>query len=442
MGAQTGTFPSSVRLSVIPAAVLAAVPAAVSAGVMWWLITSGRWSLFGIWTLDSTTGHSTGFGDLAFITASADCFTAESAGVPVDMDTCDPYGRPFSPYGIIPGRFLSLFGLGFEQNSILGFALALIWVALAFGVAFQVVRSWNAARTELAVALTAITLFTVSPAAMLAVERGTLDILVAALAATGLLGFAGGGRVRHSVSTVLLFTSVTIKYFAVGVFVPFFAPRRWSIIASAGALATLVFLLMNLDNLRLAQEIAQADTQSTSRIMFSSTTGIITFLVEDPTAFFPPADQFLNSTAINVVGIVLFAAVTTALTLLLHRFVQPDTIPRTSWYLIVGGGFALAIPYFLGPSNDYRLVLLLIPLAGLLVWIGRGIEAPLRITLWVVVGAAVVAGLTGASMQPNEFGFILPKAIIIFGDAALATVLAFGVALFLQAWIPRKRVNT
>jgi len=32
----------------------------------------------------------------------------------------------------------------------------------------------------------------------------------------------------------------------------------------------------------------------------------------------------------------------------------------------------------------------------------------------------------------------LPKAVIIFGDAALALSLAFGVALFINAWLPKR----
>jgi hypothetical protein len=56
----------------------------------------------------------------------------------------------------------------------------------------------------------------------------------------------------------------------------------------------------------------------------------------------------------------------------------------------------------------------------------------------VVAGATVIAALTGSSMQPNEFGFILPKSVVILGDAALATSLAFGVALFIHAWLPKK----
>ena len=431
MGAQTRTSQSFTTA-------LAAIPALLTASVLWWLIDTGKWNLFGIWTLDSTTGGKTGFGDLAFITAAASCYTAESAGSTVDFDACDPYGRPFSPYGIIPGRFLAFFNIGFDQNTLLGVLLAGVWVVLVFGLALRVTRNWSASRVELAIAIFVISALAISPTAMLAIERGTLDILVAALAALGLIGFSSGGAVRHTGSAFLLFLSVIIKYFAIGVFAPFFAPRRWSVIALIGATATLAFLLINFDNLRSAQEIAQADTQSTTRIMFSSTTGIITFLVEDPNAFFPPANQILNSTLIQFTAIGIFLLIVVAFVVQLARKLSSNSVPTVSWFLIVGGSFALTIPYFLGPSNDYRLVFLLLPLTGILMWIGQVTPREIRNTLWVVAGATVIAALTGSSMQPNEFGFILPKSVVILGDAALATSLAFGVALFIHSWLPRK----
>lgn len=421
---------------------LAAIPALTTLITLWWLISSGRWNLFGIWTLDSTTGAATGFGDLAFITATADCFNADSAVNPIDFDTCDPYGRPFTPYGIIPGRFLAFFNLGFEQNTILGIALAGFWVALVFWLTYRTLLNWTASTIQLSMALIAITLFAVSPTALLAVERGTLDILVTAFAAIGLLAFATRSTLKHVGGAVLLFLSVILKYFAVGVFAPFFAPKRWSITATIATAVTAVFMLFNLDNLRTAQEIAQADTLSTSRIMFSSTTGLVTLLVDDPLAFNPPADQELNSTLIGLSGFVIFAILVALLTFILTKAMNSqgkrEPIPSPPWFFIVGGSFALTIPYFLGPSNDYRLVVLLIPLAGLLMWIGQKPALPLRITLWIMVAATTIAGLTGSAMKPNEFGFIVPKSVIVFGDAALATTLAFGVALFLYAWLPRK----
>jgi hypothetical protein len=188
--------------------------------------------------------------------------------------------------------------------------------------------------------------------------------------------------------------------------------------------------------------------------MFSSTTGLVTLLVQDPLAFNPPVEQVLNLTMLAVISAALFAIIVIALTLVLRKS-QSESItgheitdnshtnsaPQESWLLIVGGTFALTIPYFLGASNDYRLVVLLLPLAGLLIWIRYSPGKILEITLWILVGATALSALTGAAMIPNESGFILPKLIVVVGDAALATILAFGVALFVNAWLPNKKVS-
>jgi len=84
---------------------------------------------------------------------------------------------------------------------------------------------------------------------------------------------------------------------------------------------------------------------------------------------------------------------------------------------------------------------LLLPLSGLLIWITHIPKQNLRITLWIMVAATTITALTGAAMIPNENGFILPKFFLILGDAALATILAFGIALFVHAWLPSKKVS-
>lgn len=114
--------------------------------------------------------------------------------------------------------------------------------------------------------------------------------------------------------------------------------------------------------------------------------------------------------------------------------------PQTSWLLIVGGTFALTIPYLIGSSYDYRLIVLIVPLTGFLLWLKTSPALSLRITLWVLIAATSLAVMTSASMAINEYGFIVPKFLIVCGDAALATVLAFGVALFINGWLPRSKV--
>ena len=65
---------------------------------------------------------------------------------------------------------------------------------------------------------------------------------------------------------------------------------------------------------------------------------------------------------------------------------------------------------------------------GFLIWLGQDSNPALRVTLWTVATATTI---------PNESGFLLPKAMIIFGDTSLVLSVAFGVALFINAWLPK-----
>jgi hypothetical protein len=409
------------------------LPAAITAGMLWWLIPSGGWKIFGIWTEPSVIGWSTGFADLAYITATADCMSAGT-----DIATCDPYGRPFTPYTVIPSSVLRALGLGLQQTGVLGVGLAVIWVALVGALSLLVVTRWHRGGASGAVgliaALAAITLLAISPAVLLGVERGTVDILIAALAAAGLLLFArpASGAVTKTVGAIALLIASILKYFAVGVFAVFLAPRRWSWIGAAAGAATIVFLIWNFEDLLVAQGTARSTIVSTTRIMFSSTTGIVTWLVPDPLAFTPPANQVLNPTLLKAVGALIFLALIALFVALLHKSQTSNKqIDDASWYLIVGGSFILAVPYLLGESNDYRLLFLLLPLTGILIWIGQG--GPQRL-LWPMVAALVFSCLTGSSMITNDFGFIIPKGVLIVGDITLAVGLAFGVAVWCWAW--------
>lgn len=409
------------------------LPAAITAGMLWWLIPSGQWKIFGIWTVPSVIGWNTGFADLAYLTATADCM-----GAGTDITTCDPYGRPFTPYTVIPSSVLRAIGLGLQQTGVLGVGLAAIWVALVGALSMLVVTRWHRGGASGAVgrvaALAAITLLASSPAVLLGVERGTVDILIAALAAAGLLLFArpASGPATKIAAAIALFIASILKYFAVGVFAVFLAPKRWSWIAAAAGAATIVFLIWNFDDLLLAQGAARSNVMSTTRIMFSSTTGIVTWLVEDPSAFNPPEGQVLNSTLLKVIGALIFVALVALLTALLHKNKTSITLTDgPAWYLIVGGTFILALPYLIGDSNDYRLLFLLLPLTGILIWIGQG--GPQRL-LWPIVAALVFSCLTGSSMITNDAGFIIPKGVLIIGDITLAVGLAFGVAVWCWAW--------
>ena len=156
-----------------PALIAALLPPAITTIMLWWLISSGSWKIFGIWTVPSVFGGNTGFADLAYITATADCMSAGT-----DIATCDPYGRPFTPYTVIPSSVLNALGLGLQQTGVLGVALAVIWVGLVGALSVLVVTRWRrdgaSGAAGLIAALAAITLLAISPSVLLGVERGTI----------------------------------------------------------------------------------------------------------------------------------------------------------------------------------------------------------------------------------------------------------------------------
>ncbi len=415
---------------------VAQIPPAIVGITMAWFITSGEWNLVGIWVEPSVTGWTTGFADLAYITATADCLRDGSA-----LATCDPYGRPFTPYSILPGSVLSVVGIGLQQTGALGVVLALVWVSLIGFVTNWLARRWQRGTALFAAALTSITVTGIAPTSLLAVERGTIDIAITATAGLGLLLMVHQPAIPHTLATgareffasAVLFIASIVKYFAVGLYAAFAAPRRWSLLPLISAAAAVMFLVINFGDLLIAREVSKSDLPSTTRILFSSTTGLVTVLTEDPYAFFPPEDQEIDMLSLRVIGALIVAVLAGISLVLLSRI--RTSIPEASWMLIVGGGFILVIPYFLGDSNDYRLIGLILPLAGLLRWIaGDRSESRLNF-LWIPVVLVVVTMLTGSSMIANEHGFILPKSAIVSGDLALAGVIGFVIAVWIDGWV-------
>jgi hypothetical protein len=420
---------------------LAQVPPALTAITAIWFISSGRWGLVGIWVEPSVIGWNTGFADLAYVTATADCLTQNLA-----LETCDPYGRPFTPYSIVPGSFLALLGMGLQQTGALGVLLALTWVMLIGIFSTWIAARWKGTAIAFTVALLALTITAIAPPSLLAIERGTIDIAITAVAAMGLLLFVRQPTkprsitqlLRQVVGAVLLFFVAIVKYFAVGVFAAFTAPRRWMLVPLISAAAAAIFLLLNFSDLLIAREVSKSDLPSTTRILFSSTTGLVTWLTEDPYAFFPAEGQSINMTGLRFIGALIVVAWVALFLTINARTRFTRSIPQSSWPLIAGGGFILVVPYFLGDSNDYRLIGLVLPLAGILIWLATSLGSKF---LWLPVVLIVVTMLTGSSMIANEYGFIIPKNILIIGDGALAGVIGFIIAIWISAWLPRSRTR-
>jgi len=412
---------------------IALIPAGIVALVLASFIASGNWQNFGIWPEPSIIGWTTGFADLANQTATADCLRNGT-----DITTCDPYGRAFQPYAVLPAQVLVALGLGVAQTGILGNSLAAVYVITIWFLARTIAQGWSRTILGLIAFLGLFTLAAVTPPVLLLVERGQLDILILALATAGLAAFAVHGKAAkplRAIGALGLFVSVAVKYFNLGVFAAFLAPRRWSWWAFAGFAASIAFLLVNLADVRTAQSTAGADGAATSRVMFGASTLFVTLSVADPLAFGPTPEQQLPMALFTAAGITILLAFSAAWWWW-FRVVNLPEPPGVTWYWMVGSAGSVGLPYLLGPSNDYRLVLLMPLLAAAGTWWGQGGPSGPLLAVAVLL---VLALATNAWMIPNPSGWALPEPAMIAGEMAISASLAFGLALLARQWTHHRR---
>jgi hypothetical protein len=381
--------------------------------------------MLGIWPEPSVIGWTTGFADLANQTATADCLRDGT-----NVTTCDPYGRPFQPYAVIPGALMAALGLGVQQTGLLGVGLFVVYVGTVWGLGFAIARVWSRSVWGLIVSLAALTLAAISPPALLIIERGQIEILILMFATVGLATFTNKHKWPRALGSIALAVSVITKYFNLGVFAAFLAPRRWSWWAAGGFAASAAFLFLNFSDVQLARDAAGASNAATSRVMFGASTALVTLIVDDPLAFSAALEQSVPATLFTALGMA-FLLTSTAVWWWTFRKTSVETAPDLSWYWIVGSVGAVALPYVLGPSNDYRLVLLLPALAGAAVWWGSGGPSAVVVPFG---GLLLLAFWTNAWMIPNPSGWILPEWAMLAGEIAISASLAFGLALLIGAW--------
>jgi hypothetical protein len=410
-------------------------PALVTATVVAWFMASGSWRLVGIWPLPAryvtdAPATLTSFADLAYLTAVADCMDQG-----VDFTVCDPYQRPFQPYGVVPGSLLNVLGIGLTDTGWLGTALAVTWVVLIGVLGVAIAARWRGAPAGLVAGLAALTVVGMSPPALLGIERGQIEVVIIALTGLGLGLVSSAARPIASIAGALaLFTTVVLKYLSIGALVAFLAPVRWRFWGLMAGAASMVFLALNLSDLEIARETARADLVSTTRGSFSSTTSIVSLLVADPLAFTVPPDQVIDEGSVRLGGAAIFLILMLLWWVILRRTsipIQVRALPDVTWNLIIGGGFVLIVPFFLGASHDYRLMFLALPLTGLLLWLGQPGVSP---AIWVMVALVTVATVPAASMIPNDANFIMPEPVVVIGDLAATALLAGIASLYIFGW--------
>jgi hypothetical protein len=172
-------------------------------------------NLFGVPPMPET------FGDLRAVTSGWDCLHRGLEFLPVNQ--CDPWGRPPSlpRLWLVPG----LLGLDQSFTDALGLLIATAFVLATL--------AWvgRSGFPETVVVL----LVLLSPAAMLGIERGNVDLVVFCLVATGLaaLGtYVDKGRVlAGALGAATLCLAAMLKFYPAFALVPLAVRTRWAIVA-------------------------------------------------------------------------------------------------------------------------------------------------------------------------------------------------------------------
>lgn len=396
------------------------------------LLTSNNWSLWGVEALPAKTPATVSFGDLANITATADCLANQ-----VPIDACDPYGRPFQPYVELPAQVLNFLGLGTSDTQVLGIALAAIFFVAITLTSLTVALHWKRSPPPLVIGQLLLALIAISPASMLAVERGQIEQLTLALVITALMAFASTARplIRYSGTVTSLLATAT-KYLSIGMFLPFIHREMFTKRNMPALLAILVsaeFVLISLPNVLLATETSGASNPQTTKSAFAVTTLLASLFSGENISYGPTAEVVENWNTITIASYTLFVLTVAIWSLALSREKVRElsrehrTSPTSiAWLFTLGGGGVLLFPYLLGNSHDYRLIFLIPLVAGALL-----LTSSKPISGAILAISAALAAMTSAAMVPLPNGFIWNTPALVIGDAALMITLAGIAALWL-----------
>ncbi len=419
----------------------ALLPLLIPGAIITWALAGNRWSLWGVEAMDAKTPSSTSFADLSNITATADCLRAGT-----DYTLCDPYGRPFQPYVVIPARILETLGLGTDSTGMLGWLLAMIFVLTLGFLGLVLARLWRGSKGGLIAAQFVLAGAAVTPPAMLAIERGQIEIIAFALAAVALVLLTMRSTLPNIIGAILGALTAWLKYFAIGLFAPFISRetfrRRSSIWAIAGLALGAMLLLISWNDITQAAAASRADLPATSKSQFGASALVSTIRSDSPIGYAPSPAVIEHWDSIRLAGIItVVVAVLIALALTKRPVVALAATPEVIPALLLGSAGILALPYVLGSSHDYRLIFLLIGLTATLAWISHS-RGPVRRLSQLLVVAVLLALATGASMTPTPNGFIWGKWALVVGDVALLFVLATSAAIWLRRLIYRSAAAT
>lgn len=333
---QSGARKSEYTLPLLPALVVLLVGA--------WAIAFDGFQYLGVEKAFGST-----FVDLRYLTATAECYRADS-NWSLMSPTCDPFGR-LNNY---PSPWVWLFAFSGVTEA---HTVAIAWTYLAIFSASIWLISWGAMRDSERprFSIIAVTVIAISPPTWLALERGSNEILIFAALSIAWFAFT----LRNTKTSSLIIALLTIlKFFPAGamiVFRPKLKMRKLEILLFS--CITLLGLIMISPELNLIRQ----RTPQPSEAAFGAA-----LLMRQAQLPLGRIFGLLVFTVVLVVFMVWLAkSRNSMLKMNFLRLQSHLALDARAWALFAFGAGPLVLAYLMGTNYDYRLILAIPVVAGL-----------------------------------------------------------------------------
>jgi hypothetical protein len=349
------------------------------------------------------------FLDMRSVTTAWEC---ERRGIdPLPLNRCDPHERPanYPRLWLLPGR------LGLGEG-------ATVPLALFSALAFFVVVLWFVGPLKLWEG-GVLALALCSPAVMLGVERGNVDLLVMALLMVALMMFRARRTSARALSHCLFLLAAMLKLFPVFSFVVLVRQqRRWLLAAAAVVLLFGLDVVLTFDDLRTIRRVVPQE------VPLSYGAGVLGDAVTHSLHIhlgWPGEDERGTARLLTLAGIVSGIAAAVPLGLLWRGRCRrlPNTVHADAF---LAGGAIYVGTYQSLHNYDYRLACLLLTLPQLLSCVrGSGMVLPVpRLALATVLLVFLLAARTSYGFPFEEaFNWLLfvYMSTVLIAVAAAAT---------------------
>jgi hypothetical protein len=338
-----------------------------------------------LWRFLGVKSAPTLFFDARNVAAAADCWA--QGYDPLVENPCDPAHRVM----VYPRVWVLLHYVGVTQDRTILFGSVLV---AAFLGSLLLLVGRLTVRDGV---LTAIAI--VSPAVMLSVERGNVDLLLFAVLVGAAFAWRARARVTPLVAPALILAAAVAKFYAILALpaLAFSVERRSRWIVAATGVAMLGYLALIRDDLRRVLSAPEGG------LLYSYGARI---LIGDIYHRFEPGTWAYGSLLAQAIAVLPLIAVTVAVWVWAHRRFGPTTPEGLSDVRMIAFHFGALIylgTFALRKNGDYRLVFVLLTLPLLLRWSARS-DRSLRTRLARLSLGVVLIGLWVGALSP----FIAP----------------------------------